>query len=401
MNDKHPAGNLSLNRPVARQREVSPALYGLVAALAAIVLAMLAWRYVWPHEVGIYTVRRGIYEQTLSGPAVLDAINKADVSSRISGRVTRILADRNDVVAAGQVVAVIEQDDLLGKVSASRAGMVAAQDAQREASANLASAQATLANARASFDRQAKLRRDGWVSGSSYDQAQASLREGEARVAAMRSSISQAQAQTKAAAAGLRADEAQLAMATVRAPFGGVVAVRNRNVGDVLTAGSAIMEIVDPASIVITARFDESAIGAIHAGQAARIRFPSAQDRPLAGHVLRLGREVDPETREFTVDIVADRLPADWALSQRATVEVLLSVRPDTLVIPVSFVIPGKDRAAVWVLNGGRARRRTVELSGSGPKRAVRKGLKPGDVLVLPQDAYALMPVARQNGGVS
>lgn len=398
MNDTPATGKLSLHRPAARQRETSPVIYGIAAALALAVLATLLWRYAWPHEAETFAVHRTTYEQTVSGPAMLDAINKADVSSRISGRLTRILVDRNDKVTAGQVVATVEQDDLRDKANASRAGLAAAQSAQHEANANLASAQATLANARASFDRQARLRKDGWVSGTSYDQAQATLRESEARVAAMRSAIAQAGSQTQAAAASARADEAQLAMATVRAPFAGVVSVRNRNVGDVLTAGASIMEIVDPASIVITARFDESAIASIHPGQSARIRFPATPDKPLSGHVLRLGREVDPETREFTVDIVADRLPPNWALSQRATVEILLAAQPGVLVVPAAFIVPDKDGPSVWVAEGGRARRRTVSLAqGDGPDRAVRSGLKPGDVLVLPDDAYAMMPVSRRS----
>ena len=368
-----------------------------MGALAVLLLAWVLWRYVWPHPVETYAAVRAPYEQTVSGPATLDAINKANVSSRISGRLTRILVDRNAVVSAGQPIAFIEQDDLRSKVSASRANLLAAEGAQREAVANVGGAQATVTNARATFDRQAELRADGWVSRASYDQAQASLKQSEAQLAAMHQTVERTRAQTGAAAANLAADEAQLAMATVRAPFAGVVAVRNRSVGDVLSAGASIMEIVDPASIVLTTRLDESVIGSVRVGQRARIRFVSDPGRALTGRVLRLSREVDPETREFTVDIVVDHLPENWALSQRANVEILYATGPASIAVPASFVMREGQTASVWVVDDGRVHRRTIEAAaGSGPLVVVRKGLASGEVIAAPQDVYAGMRVARQ-----
>lgn len=395
MTDDPSANRLTLQRPSARTRRISPVLLWCAAGMILLVLAALAWRYAWPQEVSRYRVKREALEVSVSGPATLDAINKANVSSRVAGRLTQILVDRNDRVAPGQLVATIEQEDLRNILSASRANLEAAQGAQREAEANVESARATLANARSAFARQAELREQGWVSRASYEQAEATLRESKARLAGLQQAAQRARAQTDAAAASVRVDEAQLGLASVRAPFGGVVSVRNRNVGDVLSAGASILEIVDPASIVLTARFDESTIGAVRPGQPARIRFAFDSSRVIPGKVLRLGRQVDLETREFTADIVADRLPPNWALNQRANVEIVLSAKPRALVVPASFVAWNGNQPSVWVLEGGRARRRSVELTGTrGSKLEVRSGLAPGDILLSPEDSYPFMPVA-------
>ncbi len=395
MTDDLAAPRLKLQRPPARVRRINPVLLWCAGGLILLVLAWLAWRYAWPQEVSRYSVRRETLEVSVSGPATLDAINKANVSSRVAGRLTQILVDRNDRVAPGQLIATIEQEDLRNILSVSRANLQAAHDAQQEAAANVDSAQATLANARSAFARQAELREQGWVSRASFEQAQATLRESEARVAALRQAAQRARAQTEAAAANVRVDQAQLGLASVRAPFGGVVSVRNRNVGDVLSAGAPILEIVDPRSLVLTARFDESAISAVRPGQPARIRF-AFDGRTVSGQVLRLGRSVDPETREFTADIVADRLPPNWAINQRANVEIVLSAKPRAVVVPAGFVEWQDDRPTVWVLERGRARRRRIEFTGArGSRLEVRRGVAPGDILLSPADSYPFMPVAR------
>ncbi|MBB4148668.1 efflux RND transporter periplasmic adaptor subunit [Sphingobium scionense] len=397
MTDDPSANRLTLQRPPPRTRRISPVLFWCAAGMILLALVALAWRYAWPQQVSSYRVKREALEVSVSGPATLDAINKANVSSRVAGRLTQILIDRNDRVVPGQLIATIEQEDLRNILSASRANLQGAQGAQQEADANVESAQATLTNARSAFGRQAELKEKGWVSRASYEQAEATLRESEARVAGLRQAAQRARAQTDAAAASVRVDEAQLGLASVRAPFGGIVSVRNRNVGDVLSAGASILEIVDPESIVLTARFDESAIGAVRPGQPARIRFAFDARRAVTGKVLRLGRSVDPETREFTADIVADRLPSNWAINQRANVEIVLSAKPRALVVPAAFVEWNGIQPNVWVLEGGRARRRSIELTGTrGSRLEVRRGLAPGDILLSPEDSYPFMPVARQ-----
>lgn len=397
MNDTASAGKLSLQRPPARQRAKRRGLRWIAGALALLLLAWILWRYAWPHPAETYSAIRAPYEQTVSGPATLDAINKANVSSRISGKLTRLLVDRNARVSAGQPVAVIEQDDLRSKVSVSRANLLAAQGAQREAEANLGGARAALANARATFDRQAELRANGWVSRASYDQAQTSLIQSEAQLGGIQQTIGRTRAQADAAAANLEVDQAQLAMATVRAPFAGVVAVRNRSLGDIISAGTSIMDIVDPTSIVLTTRLDESVIALVHAGLPARIRFIANPDQILTGRVLRLSREVDPETREFTVDVVVDRLPENWALGQRANVEILHSTGAAGITIPVSFIMRDGKTASVWVVDGGRTHRREIEVATSnGSLAVVSKGLASGSIVVAPQAIYAGMRVVRK-----
>lgn len=394
MSSSSPSPNLTLQRPAPQPRRWPASLRrGLIALFALLCLAAL-WRYGWPRQVPSWTMQRAPLDITVTGPAILDAIFKADLSTRIAGKLTGITVDRNERVVTGQLIATVEQDDLRQQVAAARANLLAAQGALRVAQANQASAEAALANSRVAFQRQAQLIKDRWTSQASYDQALATLREDQALVAAQQQTVAQARAQIAAAAAALQVDQVQLDIATVRAPFTGVVAVRNKNQGDVLTAGSSIMQIVDPQSIVLTSRFDESVIDAVHPGQAAQIRFAFDPQHAVPGKVLRLSRQVDPETREFTADVTPDSLPKNWALDQRANVTILIQRRPQALAVPASYVVTRHGQTGVWKKQGGRAHWRQVRLAGNeGERVEVLQGLDPGDVVLAPQGVYPFMPV--------
>jgi len=347
MSSSSPSPNLTLQRPAPQPRRWPASLRrGLIALFALLCLAAL-WRYGWPRQVPSWTMQRAPLDITVTGPAILDAIFKADLSTRIAGKLTGITVDRNDRVVTGQLIATVEQDDLRQQVAAARANLLAAQGAcgwhrqpgqRRGGPGQLARG----------FQRQAQLIKDRWTSQASYDQALATLREDQALVAAQQQTVAQARAQIAAAAAALQVDQVQLDIATVRAPFTGVVAVRNKNQGDVLTAGSSIMQIVDPQSIVLTSRFDESVIDAVHPGQAAQIRFAFDPQHAVPGKVLRLSRQVDPETREFTADVTPDSLPKNWALDQRANVTILIQRRPQALAVPASYVVTRHGQTGVW-----------------------------------------------------
>ncbi|MFD2029155.1 efflux RND transporter periplasmic adaptor subunit [Ancylobacter dichloromethanicus] len=167
---------------------------------------------------------------------------------------------------------------------------------------------ATLEKARATHERQVALLAKGVASEAGLEDALAARRQAEADLARAGRAIEQAEAERDAAMARIAVARAQLDDSVLRAPISGVVVSRARHVGEVLTPGSEVLHLVDPASLVLTARLDESGISAILPGQEARVTFARAGNA-IPGHVLRLGREVDEETREFEVDIALDRFP--------------------------------------------------------------------------------------------
>ncbi|MGQ9365855.1 efflux RND transporter periplasmic adaptor subunit [Azospirillum sp. A39] len=367
-----------------------------MALAGALATAVAGHRYAWPKPVESWRVAAAPFAIERTGPATLDATGRAAVGARVQGRIAAVAVDRNDRVAAGDPIASLEADDLRNELAAAAAAWEAAGRAAEEAEADLARARAVLANASAAFERQADLRTRGWGTRAEYDAALAARRQAEADHARAEAALRRAVAQERSAAAQEAVGRAHLDEATVRAPFSGVVVSRDLNPGDVATPGAAIVHLVDPATIVVTARFDDSLIATLRPGQEARLAFASEPDAAIHGRVLRLGRSVDEETREFTVDIVPDRLPANWAIGQRGSAVVTVAVHPDALAVPGGCVVWRNGRSGLWVARNGRAAWRPVTLGeAAGGAIEVRDGLSPGDEVLAPDGVYRWMPVRR------
>jgi len=124
-----------------------------------------------------------------------------------------------------------------------------------------------------------------------------------------------------------------MAFTQIHAPYDGLIIRRDRDPGDMLVPGGALMEIISLDEIWVSAWVDETAISKVAAGQMARIVFRSECDKNYPGVVSRFGRETDRETdretREFLVDVRVNELPKNWTIGQRAEVYIQTEqVRP-------------------------------------------------------------------------
>ncbi|WAC26525.1 efflux RND transporter periplasmic adaptor subunit [Ancylobacter sp. SL191] len=383
---------LSLEAPLPRPRR----RHGLrLTVLVAVVLGIgfAGLRYFYPHAVEGEILRSGMLDVELRGPGTLSALTEASVGSRIQARIEELAVDRNDVVAKGETLARLAFDDLSGEVDAAEASAHAAERGVGAAQAERDRALATLEQARATHERQVALLAKGVSSAAGLEDALAARRQAEADIARAGRAIEQAEAEHDAAKARIAVARVQLDDSVLRAPISGVVVSRTRHVGEVLAPGSELLHLVDPESLVLTARLDESAISAVRSGQAAEITFTRAEDT-IRGHVLRLGREVDRETREFEIDIALDTVPANWALGQRAMARIILERRGPLLTVPTSYLVWRDGRPGVWIASRGRARWREVTLGEAGARRVeIRRGLDAGQEILKPDDLYPFMRV--------
>lgn len=384
-------------RPPSAPRRPGRTVALLAVGLLAVTAILLSIRYLVPKPAELMSVGPDFFQAEIKGPGTLDAINKAKVSSSLQGVITALHVDRNDVLRRGEIIAEISAEDLRAQLGVARASQEAARKAVEASYADSRRAEATLANARSTLAREIELQRTGASSRSVLEAAQTAVQQGEADLSKAQSFIRQAEAQEAEAAATVEMNQAQLDKSVIRAPIDGVVVARNLNLGDVVSPGTAIVELVDPSSIVLTARFDESVTASVSQGQDVTITFNSQDETPIDGKVRRIGREVDTETREFTVDITTQRLPANWAIGQRGLATIALSGRSDVISVPGAAIVRNDGHPGVWTVARGRAALQPVELGSIGGSRVeVRNGLSRGDVIMTdPKRVYAFMPVAQ------
>lgn len=368
--------------------------------MVALLTILVGTRYFVPRPVELATVAAGMFRPELSGPGVLDALSKANVGSSLQGVITTLAVDRNDSVAKGDLVAEIAAEDLRASLGSAQASREAARQTVEAAASDVIRMEATLENARATLARQTALLPGGATSRTIFESAETTAKQGEADLAKARSTLLGAKADEASAIAVVAASQAQLEKSVIRAPIGGIVVARNLNLGDVASPTSAIATIADPSSIVLSARLDESTIALVEPGLGATIAFGGHDEALYDGTVVRVGREVDQETREFTVDIAPARLPPHWALGQRGTAFIELKGHDNMIAVPVSSIARRDGKAGVWLANGGRAVWQPVDLGRVGGLRVeVLSGLKAGDMLIAsPEGTYRWMPVAGERG---
>jgi HlyD family secretion protein len=180
--------------------------------------------------------------------------------------------------------------------------------------------EAVLKQARLDEQRLASLVKSSAVSQTEADKAGEALKVAEADLKRANAAIGEAESQVLVAEKTLLYRKEQLAFTRIVAPYDGLIIRRDREPGEMLVPGGALMEIISLKELWISAWVDESFMAKVAPGQKARIVFRSEPGRDYPGEVSRLGRESDRETREFLINVRVTELPKNWAIGQRAEV---------------------------------------------------------------------------------
>lgn len=235
------------------------------------------------------------------------------VSSRVSARIDELLVDEGDQVQAGQVIAKLDSKELEAQVAQAKANLATAQaklagiktgnrpQQIAEAAASADSAEANFANAKKVYERTKALYDQGALSAQQMDSAQTALAVAQAQYAAANQSanlvaegsrpedIQAAEAQVEQAAAVLKNAQLQLDNATIIAPISGTIALRSVNIGESVTVGQPMFNVVDSNDVWISANVDETYIGKIHVGQSATFTIDAFPGRTFKGEVREVG----------------------------------------------------------------------------------------------------------------
>jgi HlyD family secretion protein len=338
-------------------------------------------------------------------------ITKVEVKSKASGIVTRLDTDINAQVKQGQVLAQLDQQEILDQVAAQKAQLAAAESNARAAAASIeydrVNAQAPdLPMYKNTYERNVAMSKQGIVSQQSLDDAQqkylfaANTRDkAVSQISVDTSKLRQAQAQVAQAQASLKQLEEQLSYTTITSPMDGTILSRDVEIGDavssILVLGSTatlVMTIGDITQVYVQGKVDESDIGKVYLGQAARIKVESFKDKNFLGKVTKiapLGVEKDNVTT-FEVRVSIENPGGELKANMTANAEILLEEHKKVLTVPEQAVLYDKDRNASIEVPDQKAKngRRKVDIKAgisNGTKTEVLAGLKSGDTVILQQ----------------
>jgi RND family efflux transporter MFP subunit len=307
------------------------------------------------------------------------------IGPTVAGRVRSVAVQVGDRVAAGQPVAEMDPIDLDDRVAALEAALKRAEAAALAAEAQIQDVTARKAYAVSQTSRYEKLLAARAVSEEAVEARRQELLVAEASLRAARANLDAARQEPPRLAAerdGLLRQRANLRLV---APVAGLVSARLADPGTTLVAGQAVVEI-DPASVWINVRFDQSRAAGLVAGLAARIEPRSLAGRTLPGRVARVEPLADAVTEESLAKVVFDTLPDPLPpIGELAEVSVALAAQPARPALANASIQRLDGRLGVWVVEDDTLRFAPVKLGAADldGRTQVLDGLKAGERVVL------------------
>jgi HlyD family secretion protein len=339
----------------------------------------------------------------------VEPITKVEIKSKASGIVKKLLVDAGDKVKKGQLLAQLDKDEIQAQVDQSRAALTASEASLKGAQADYERAKVDAEGPdvpllKRAYDRAVGMAKDGVVSTSALEDAQKNYElalnkqnVAKAQLIVLKARIAQSQAQVARDQANLKQSEEQLGYTDIMAPIDGVVLSRDVEMGDavssILVLGSAatlVMTLGDTSEVYVKGKVDESDIGKVYLGQAARIKVESFKDKTFSGKVTKIspmGVEKDNVTT-FEVRVSINNPGGELKAAMTANAEIILEEHPNVLQIPEGAIIYDKDKkASVEVPDPkGKDGKRKVAVNigiSNGAKTEVLSGLKENEEVVL------------------
>ena len=248
-------------------------LFGVIVS-SVFILLLLSYIFVAPSVITAPVISIYPYQaQTLlNSSGYVVAQRKASLSSKATGRLEWLGVLEGSRVKKGDLIALIESDDLKAKLLLDESKVVLAQ--------------AEVDEAKRFFERAKKLLAKDYVSEASYDESFARM--------------AKAMASLKASEAALEISKADLAQAEIRAPFDAVVLTKNADVGDNITPFSAaanskaaVVTIADMRTLEVEVDVSESNVSKIDVGQDVVVRLDAFDNEIFFGRVVRMVPTID------------------------------------------------------------------------------------------------------------
>jgi HlyD family secretion protein len=385
---------------------------GLVAIVALSITAIKAMggpAKIDPSQLA--KVETGDIARSVVATGKVQPITKVEVKSKASGIVTQLDTDINANVHKGQVLAQLDQQEILDQVAAAKAQMQGAQANERSAFAavtydKVAAEAPDLPMLEHTYKRALEMEKVGVVSQQAVDTAEQTYRaavnvrdRATSQIVIDQAKQRMAAAQIDQAQASLKQLEEQLSYTTITAPIDATVLSRDVEVGNavssILVLGSTatlVMTLGDTHQVYVQGKVDESDIGKVYLGQPARIKVQSFRDKTFNGVVTKiapLGVEKDNVTT-FEVRVSIDNPGGELKANMTANAEIVLEEHKKVLTVPEQAVIFDKDRNATVQVpdDKGKDGRRAVPIRiglSNGSRTEILAGLKVGDTVILQQ----------------
>lgn len=358
-----------------------------LAGISIVVLFFVGYRLFWykPAAAAI-AVKRQIVQRRIHGPGTVQSKVSVSVGAKITGIVQKLNIDQGAMVKTGDVLAELDTAELQARVESARAAIARARQDLEKTRSSIIKAHASLVLAQSNYKRDLEVFNAGYISQAYFDLTKAQLKVAESEYAETLKTAESAQAVLVQATAEVKAIEATLDYAYIRAPMDGLITKRTAEIGDTITPGIPVFTMVDLRHIWVAAWIDQAQIAHLKENQPAAIRLRSG--RVFEGKVARLNKEADIVTRELEIDVTFDSLPEPLIIGEEA--EVFIKAKSeDCPAVPVTALLSRDGKTGVLVVEKDKIVFREASLGPQDEKMvSVIKGVSEGELVVIEPNMF-------------
>ena len=303
-----------------------------------------------PEAVTTIVVGREEWPATLTAIGTMAAVQGVSVSADLPGTVERIAFDSGKSVREGEVLALLDT---------------------REEQAQLAAAEAQRDLARLNFERMQGLLNERVISRAEFDRATAEQRQTEARVGEIRAAIERK---------------------TIRAPFSGILGIRQVNLGQYLSGGDPLVTLQSLNPIYVNFGVPQQTVGEMRIGRAVRVTSDDRSGVVSTGRVTAIDSIVDEGTRNIQVQATLANAGGKFRPGMFVQTEVILGTTSTVVSLPASAISYAPYGDSVFVVDDLKdphgqtyrgVRQQFVKLGPArGDQIGVASGLSPGAEVV-------------------
>jgi membrane fusion protein, multidrug efflux system len=303
-----------------------------------------------PEAVTTIVARQEEWPATLSAIGTVAAVQGVTISADLPGTVDRIAFDSGQGVRAGDVLAILDT---------------------RQEQAQLAAAEAQRDLATLNFDRMEGLLKERVISRAEFDRATAEHRQMAARVGEIRAGIERK---------------------TIRAPFSGILGIRQVNLGQYLSGGDPLVTLQSLNPIRVNFGVPQQAISQVRVGRTVRITADDRTAVEFSGRVTAIDSLVDEATRNIQVQVTLANPDGKLRPGMFVAAAVVLGANSPVIALPASSISYASFGDSVFVVTDLKTedgqsyrgvRQQFVKLGGTrGDQVAITSGVNPGDEVV-------------------
>jgi HlyD family secretion protein len=332
-------------------------------------------------------VEKTTIEHTLATEAILFPHAQAAIVPKISAPVAKFLVKRGSTVHRGEVLAVLENRDLSAAAQDTKGAYEQAQAAYttttgaslpeeiQKAEADLQQAQQALDAQEKVFQSRQQLFDQGALPRKELDQSRVDVTQARNQYAIAKKhfeslnaitkqqELRAAEGQLQSAKGKYLGAEAQLSYSEIRSPIDGVITDRPLYPGEMATAGTPLLTVMDTAAVIAKAHVPQADAAAMKLGDKGTITAPGLEE-PVEGKVTVVSPALDPNSTTVEIWLEAKNPKRQLKPGTSVPLTIMLQTIKDALVVPANSVITAQDGSSAVMLAGpdGRAHQKAVKL---------------------------------------